>query len=141
MRTIVGRPVVGPILMAGVSLLSAACGGGEGAGARAPDSIEGEAPVPVGSAVDSIVAARCDREARCNNIGADREYANRDACDSSVRSEWRDELTFGECPGGIDAKELNECLEAIRDEECGSPLDTLGRLAACRASDLCREGR
>ncbi|WP_437300276.1 DUF6184 family natural product biosynthesis lipoprotein [Sorangium sp. So ce327] len=85
------------------------------------------------------MAARCEREARCNNIGQDREYSSKDACSNEIRSEWRDDLNFTECPGGIDAEELNECLEGIRNEECGNPFDTLGRVVACRSSDLCRD--
>jgi hypothetical protein len=35
-------------------------------------------------------------------------------------------------------KELDECLEEIRNEDCGNPFDTLGRLAACRENDICK---
>nr|ADB12497.1 hypothetical protein [Sorangium cellulosum] len=143
MQRIAGKLVVGLISVSGMGLLAAACGGEKRSGgeAQTPGGAQGEAPVPVGSAVDSIVAARCDREARCNNIGQDREYSSKDACSNKIRSEWRDELTFGECPGGIDAKQLNECLEGIRNEGCGNPFDTLGRVVACRSSDLCRDAR
>ncbi|WP_437589065.1 DUF6184 family natural product biosynthesis lipoprotein [Sorangium sp. So ce1000] len=139
MQKIAGKLVVGLISVSGMSLLAAACGGEKGSGgeAQSPGDGQREAPVPVGSAVDSIVAARCDREARCNNIGQDRDYSSKDACSSKIRTEWRDDLNFTECPGGIDAKELNECLEGIRNEECGNPFDTLGRVVACRSSDLC----
>ncbi|WP_437621785.1 DUF6184 family natural product biosynthesis lipoprotein [Sorangium sp. So ce1151] len=143
MQKVVGKLVMGLISVSGMSQLAVACGGEDGSGeaARTPDGARGEAPVPVGSAVDSIVQARCDREARCNNVGQGREYSSADACSNNIRSEWRDELTFGECPGGIDAKELNECLEGIRNEGCGNPFDTLGRVVACRSSDLCRDTR
>ncbi|WP_438031284.1 DUF6184 family natural product biosynthesis lipoprotein [Sorangium sp. So ce233] len=45
---------------------------------------------------------------------------------------------FSECPGGIDSNELNECLQEIGNDDCNNPLDTLGRIVACRSSDLCR---
>jgi hypothetical protein len=143
MRRNYGRSVTGLALAAGVPLLMAACDREERAlGTTRPrDGAQVEARVAIASAVDSIVAARCDREARCNNVGQDREYASKDTCSNKIRSEWRDELTFGKCPGGIDAKELNECLEGIRNEDCGNPFDTLGRVVACRSSDLCRGTR
>ena len=89
------------------------------------------------SAIDRIVAARCERELKCNNVGADKEYASREACSQKLKTSVRDDLKAGECPGGIDQKELNECLEEIQNEGCGNPIDTIGRLAACRSSDLC----
>ena len=49
----------------------------------------------------------------------------------------KDDLNAKDCPYGVDQKELNECLEAIRKEECNNPLDTISRLAACRTSDMC----
>ncbi|MGK4005216.1 DUF6184 family natural product biosynthesis lipoprotein [Sorangium sp. So ce1036] len=134
------------ILAAGAPLLAFACDREERAlGTTHPSARDTEAEmeprVATISAVDSIVQARCDREARCNNIGADRAYASKEACDSRVRAEWRDELNFAECPGGIDPKELNECLQEIRNDDCGNPFDTLGRIVACRSSDLCRATR
>lgn len=88
-------------------------------------------------AVSKIVAARCAREASCNNVGVDKRYANSDACVQKVKVDMKDDLNAKECPRGIDAKELDECLAAIQKEECGSPLDTISRVAACRTSDLC----
>jgi Family of unknown function (DUF6184) len=141
MRTnIEKKRVMGLVFAAGATLFIAACAGEDKSQSpeRSPNDARVEPPVPVGSAVDSIVQARCDREARCNNIGTDREYTNRDACLSEVRADWRDDLNFTDCPGGVDSKELNECMEEIRAESCGNPFDTLGRLVACRSSDLCR---
>ncbi|WP_148313716.1 DUF6184 family natural product biosynthesis lipoprotein [Sorangium cellulosum] len=137
------RLAVGLVLAAAVTLLATACDREERAlgTTRPADGTRGEAPVAVGSAVDSIVAARCDREGRCNNVGANRAYASKDDCAVRIRAEWRDELNFAECPGGIDSKELNECLQEIRNDDCNNPFDTLGRIVACRSSDLCRATR
>ena len=88
-------------------------------------------------AIDRIVAARCAREAACNNVGADKHFATRDACSVKVKSDMRDDLNAKDCPRGIDAKELNECLVEIKNEDCNNPIDMIGRLAACRTSDLC----
>lgn len=90
------------------------------------------------SAIDRIVAARCAREATCNNIGMDKSFATREACSQKLRGDMREDLGAKECPHGVDQKELNECLESIQTEDCYSPIDMIGRLAACRTSDLCQ---
>lgn len=89
-------------------------------------------------AVEAITRTRCQREARCGNIGPDEKFATPEACMSSVGKEWADDLDFDDCAGGIVQKELDECLSEIRNEDCGNPLDSLGRVAACRESDLCK---
>ncbi len=89
------------------------------------------------AAVDKVVAARCEREATCKNVGVDKRYANAQVCSQKLHADMKEDLNAKECPHGIDQKELNECLEAIRKEDCNNPIDTIGRLAACRTSDLC----
>jgi hypothetical protein len=87
--------------------------------------------------VDEIANARCQREQGCGNVGKDRKYASGDACREKIAGEWVDDLNRFDCPGGYDKKELDECLEEIRNEDCKNPFDTLGRILACRASDIC----
>lgn len=89
------------------------------------------------NAVARIVSSRCAREATCNNIGVDKRFDNAAGCTAKIRSDMRDDLNTKDCPYGVDVKELDECLEAIRSEACNSPLDSISRLAACRASDMC----
>ena len=89
------------------------------------------------SAVTSLAAERCDRELRCKNIGAKEKYKTRAECVADMERDKRDDLNSDVCPGGIRQKELNDCLQAIHDEACGNPLDTLTRLAACRSGNLC----
>lgn len=89
------------------------------------------------AAIDRVVAARCERESSCRNIGPDKQHATPQACTDKLRADMKDDLNTRDCPAGIDQKELNECLEAIRKEDCNNPIDTIGRLAACRTSDLC----
>ena len=89
------------------------------------------------SAIERIVAARCEREAACNNVGADKRFGDRSVCTQKVRADMRDDLSANDCPRGIDAKELGECLSSIKKEDCNNPIDTIGRLAACRTSDMC----
>jgi hypothetical protein len=92
------------------------------------------------SAVDSITFARCEREQRCNNVGSGKKYDSRDACVTSVRSDWQSELNSLECPKGIDQSKLDVCLERLRTDGCANPVETLGRVAACRQAELCRAG-
>jgi hypothetical protein len=90
-----------------------------------------------GAEIDRLAAARCDREVRCNNVGADNKYDSRDHCLSSVKASMRGELNQWDCAGGIHTQQLDECLNAIQKEDCGNPIDTVGRLVACRSGDLC----
>jgi hypothetical protein len=89
------------------------------------------------SAVTSLAAERCDRELRCKNIGAKEKYKSRAECIAEMERDKRDDLNSDVCPGGIRQKELNDCLQAIHDEACGNPLDTITRLTACRSGNLC----
>jgi hypothetical protein len=88
-------------------------------------------------AARNIASARCEREQRCSNIGADKKFPSLDACEAQVRNDWADDLNAYECPNGVVEKELEECLAAIRDEDCGSPFDTLSRVAECTAGQIC----
>lgn len=54
-----------------------------------------------------------------------------------MRASFSDDLNPSECRAGVDRGELRECLEEVRNESCGNPVDTLERVVACRASDLC----
>jgi hypothetical protein len=88
-------------------------------------------------AVGRIVASRCAREAACNNVGVDKKYQNTAGCTAKIRSDMKDDLNAKDCPYGVDQKELDECLESIRKEDCNNPIDTISRLGACRTSDMC----
>ena len=89
------------------------------------------------SAVTSLATERCDREARCNNIGAKEKYKTRADCVAELERDKRDDINSDVCRGGIRQKELNDCLQAIHDEACGNPLDAITRLTACRTGNLC----
>jgi hypothetical protein len=89
------------------------------------------------SATEQIAAARCQREQACGNIGNDKSYASSAACLSKVREDWRDELNARECPGGVNAHELDECLTEIKGEACANPFDTLARMTECTQGQIC----
>lgn len=89
------------------------------------------------SALASLSTERCDREARCKNIGAKEKYKNRADCLAEMERDKRDDLNSDVCPAGVRQKELADCLVAIREESCGNPIDSITRLSACRAGNLC----
>jgi hypothetical protein len=95
-------------------------------------------PGAQGSAVSAITSARCEREKKCDNIGDGKKFDSMAKCASEIRNKWKDDLSSRDCKGGIVQKELNECLDAIRNEDCNNPFDTLGRVMACRESDICK---
>jgi hypothetical protein len=100
---------------------------------------EGMGVVPGGTsgAVAAITSARCEREQRCGNVGSGEEFATSSDCIASVRSDWQEDLNAYECEDGVDQTELSECVQEIRNEDCANPFDTIGRVVACRASDIC----
>jgi hypothetical protein len=97
----------------------------------------GGGPAEPSPAVARIVAARCEREVRCNHVGANGKYPNLADCTKRIRDEKRDTINEKDCRGGIDEKELSECLAEVRDEACRNPLVSISRLGSCRSSSLC----
>jgi len=89
-------------------------------------------------ASESIALARCNREVKCNHVGADEKYPSRGACVAELKREVRSDLQSATC-ARIRDKELNDCLQAIRAEQCGNTLDMDGaiRLKACRPDNIC----
>jgi len=91
------------------------------------------------SAVDAIAAATCDHAQRCNEIGPGdgKDYASREACMAKERKDLGDDLNANSCRGGVVQKELDECLAEARNQDCNAPFDALGKITACRTSDIC----
>jgi hypothetical protein len=91
-------------------------------------------------AIHDIVGARCNREERCSNIGPDKTYADRDACTSKLEGTTQSDINLSDCKHGVDRPKLHACLDKIHGEDCGNPIDTLSRVAACRTGELCIGG-
>jgi len=104
---------------------------------RLASDVEPKVRATPNSALATLATERCDREARCKNIGAKEKYHTRGECMTEMQRDKRDDLNSDVCPGGIRQRELGDCLQAIREESCNSPLDSLTRLNACRAGNLC----
>jgi Family of unknown function (DUF6184) len=128
--------------MCGISLVTmgllAACGGSN----REP-AVPGTSPgvtnaqMADSAVVGRLATARCDREQTCNNVGAGQKYVSRENCMDQMRGSLANDLNAYECPRGIDEERLDRCMAAIRNEECGHPLDTIGRMDKCRTGSLC----
>jgi hypothetical protein len=89
------------------------------------------------SATESIAMSRCQREQTCNNVGDDKKYSSASDCLTRIRADWKEDLNARECPGGVNQKQLDECLTKIRNEDCSSPFDTLSRVSECTAGQIC----
>jgi len=100
----------------------------------------GTVRVANGDAIAAMGNARCEREARCNNIGKGQTFASQAECSKEATTSAREAVNEEQCPKGIYKKELDECLSAIRSDECNNPLDHIVRLAACRPVELCGGG-
>jgi len=91
------------------------------------------------SAAEQIAQSRCEREQECGNIGKDKTFSSSQDCLARIQNDWKDELNARECPGGINQKELNECLAQVRAEACANPFDTLARITECTSRQICIE--
>jgi len=89
-------------------------------------------------AINSITYARCSRENACNDIGSDKKYATFDACVKELGHDTGITLRVDKCPQGVLADRLDGCLNDIRTERCGNPIDTIERIASCRKGMLCK---
>ena len=91
------------------------------------------------SAAEQIAEARCARESHCGNVGKDKTYSSGNDCNARIQSDWRDDLNARACPGGINQRELDECLQQVREESCDSPFDSLARITECTQAQICIE--
>ena len=90
-------------------------------------------------AINSITYARCSRENACNNIGAnDKKYTTFDNCVKELNHDTGITLRADACPQGVLADRLDGCLNDIRTERCGNPIDTIERIGSCRKGMLCK---
>lgn len=92
--------------------------------------------LPAEDAVNRLTARRCERELDCNNIGSGKKYAEYGACEREVAHDLRAELRPANCTYGIREDKLDQCLQELRNEKCGNPLDTVSRLATCRTGRI-----
>lgn len=95
-------------------------------------------------AIDQLASLRCARDVRCSGVGGagrDTRVAHGDNCLHHARRELRATISVTECPAGIDATELDACLDAVRAVRAAScstlTEGAIDRLPACRRGVLC----
>jgi membrane protease subunit (stomatin/prohibitin family) len=129
----------GGISLAATAVLLA-CGGANSdtsMNANSGESRAGVTSAQSDQAVNELSAARCEREQACNNVGGGAKYASMDVCMNQMRGSLANELNAYNCPRGIDQSRIERCMAAIRNEECGHPLDMVTRIDKCRTGALC----
>jgi hypothetical protein len=109
--------------------------------AERPAAAGGANTLAFGDALNDIAATRCERENRCGNVGQGKRYESVQTCRTVVRNDFARDLNAADCPAGIDRGELSECVQAVREESCGNPIEAIGRITACRTSDMCQATR
>jgi hypothetical protein len=97
--------------------------------------IDVEMPTVEG-AVATITSARCNREARCGKVGAGRAREDTNTCQRELAGDTLAALD-PECRAGVAPLAVALCANKLRTLECSLTVDTLGRVAQCRASSLC----
>ena len=90
------------------------------------------------AAADMIVAARCDRETLCRNIGLGKKYETRDGCEIAVHQETALALNGEACKKGVESSQLASCVSELKQENCASQLRALEQLSSCRRAVLCK---
>ncbi|OJH36717.1 DUF6184 family natural product biosynthesis lipoprotein [Cystobacter ferrugineus] len=89
-------------------------------------------------AVNAVVGSTCDRYQDCGEIGPDKKYASREACDSAERDTWNSRWPAADCDNRINGDQLNECLDAIADTSCTNVFDQINTaLNKCPKSEVC----
>jgi Family of unknown function (DUF6184) len=88
-------------------------------------------------ALDAIAGTRCMHEAKCDNVGFGRHYANYFSCMSELGGETLSYLTSYSCPNGTLAAPLDDCLADIRGERCSNERETIDHVTACSTTSLC----
>ena len=93
--------------------------------------------LPNDSAMERIALARCARESSCAAAAPTAQKVDPQSCMPEMKTRTWSSLRADVCPSGVRGNALEECIQAIQHKSCNSPLGTLSRLTACRASELC----
>jgi hypothetical protein len=123
------------LLAAASAAAIVACGGQYSEGSTTTTTA---ASAPVGGDTIAVIASnRCEREARCDNIGAGKRYVNMEGCLMELRGSEMNELTTTTCPHGVEARALDKCLADVRGQRCDNLPDAFSRINNCARASLC----
>jgi hypothetical protein len=97
------------------------------------------APSPeVEKALLRMDEARCDRAARCGQMGSTERFPSpRAACIWTVGQNERRDVDLYQCPKGIDEARLQSCIDSIRAASCEPAMVDLAEIEACGGQSLC----
>jgi len=84
-------------------------------------------------AASQIASVRCTHEDACGNVGGGQTFSSFDRCVSDIRSAHRQQLTGQICAHGVDPYALSQCVEDVRNQQCGQSTP-----ASCAGARLCR---
>jgi hypothetical protein len=87
--------------------------------------------------VETLSAARCQRELRCGKVGEDKEHPSLTACRASIATTWTHELNRYRCESEIDRAALSACMQDVQKVDCAKPFESLKSIATCKLGTLC----
>ncbi len=91
---------------------------------------------------DAAVVHTCDAYTRCGEVGRDKAYLDRPACERKFRQYFDDRWEKKTCDGHIDPQALDLCLASIDATECGNVIDVLNTaLNKCAERKVCGKGQ
>ncbi len=88
-------------------------------------------------AISRLVTARCTRKHTCDRIKPEPSPEDAPSCQEELLRVMTERLDSNACPLGVDKRQLDECVRAVEDEACNSPLDSFERYVHCRRVELC----
>ncbi len=87
---------------------------------------------------DLAVEHTCDAYDRCGEVGRDKSYLDRAACERDFRKYFDGRWEKATCDGRIQRQGLDLCLASIDATECGNVLDVLNTaLNKCAERKVC----
>jgi Family of unknown function (DUF6184) len=90
------------------------------------------------SARDRATTAVCNKLQSCGQLDAGQIYTSRDDCQVQQTAYWQNTWPPESCEGRIDSTNLDRCLTAIDQSQCGNGLDFLDIvLNKCTRDSVC----
>lgn len=90
------------------------------------------------SARDRAATTACGKLESCGQLDAGQIYTSRDDCQVKQSDYWQSTWPPAECDGKIDSNNLDRCITAIDQAQCGNGLDFLDIvLNKCTRDSVC----
>ncbi len=91
----------------------------------------------IDQAITDMANARCDHEQRCNQIGANAKYSDRNHCIQVMGGKAREDLQG--CVRGVDQEDMRQCMTEISNQSCDGMFSGIAESKACGMDDLCAD--